>query len=124
MLQKEITCIVCPMGCSVVVTGERDDIRSISGNQCKRGEEYAKNEFSHPVRILTSTARIEGSEEPLVPLRSSKPIPRELLSTCIEEIKKLNLQAPVKRYDVLIRNILGTGADIVATRDAEKTAEG
>lgn len=120
MLRKEITCIVCPIGCSIVVTGTEDKIESIEGNQCARGEDYAKAEFFHPERILTSTAKIEGSDEPLIPLRSNKPVPKELLAECMAEIKKLRLEAPVERYQVLIPNILGTGADIVATREGKR----
>lgn len=119
MAEKKITCIVCPIGCEITVCGEGENITSIEGYTCKRGETYARNEFIHPVRILTSTAKIRGAAEPLVAVRSNKPVPKELLLDCMEEIKKLDLTAPIHRYDVLISNICNTGADIVATGNAE-----
>ena len=59
-MEKEIICTVCPMGCHITVTGEGDRVDSITGYTCKRGEEYGKQEFAHPVRILTSTVKLEG----------------------------------------------------------------
>ncbi|MEM1483895.1 DUF1667 domain-containing protein [Oscillospiraceae bacterium PP1C4] len=115
MQEKKIICIVCPIGCNITVQGEGDQIELMEGFTCKRGEEYARNEFIHPVRILTSTAKVEGSCVPLVPVRSNKPVPKELLFDCMNEIRKLNVKAPVYCQDVLIPNILGTGIDIVAT---------
>ena len=119
MSEKKITCIVCPVGCEIIVRGEGETISAIEGNDCKRGESYARSEFVHPVRILTSTAKVSNSNTPLVAVRSSKPIPKELLLDCMKEIRKLDLKAPVKRYDVLIPHILGTDADIVATGTAD-----
>ena len=55
-MEKEIICTVCPMGCHITVTGEGDRVDSITGYTCKRGEEYGKQEFAHPVRILTSVS--------------------------------------------------------------------
>ena len=119
-MEKVITCIICPIGCSITVNGEGERIDSLCGNKCKRGEEYAKNEFVRPVRILTSSALVSDAEFPLVPLRSSKPLPKDMIFDCMEEVKKLNLKAPVRRGDVLIENVLGTGVDIVATGTVEK----
>lgn len=119
MQEKKITCIVCPIGCNITVCGEGDKIECIKGFTCKRGEEYARNEFINPVRILTSTVKVEGANIPLVPVRSNKPIPKQLLFKCMEEIRKLNVKAPVHRYDIMISDILGTGADIVATGNVE-----
>ena len=119
MAEKKITCIICPIGCEITVQGEGDRIDSITGNTCKRGETYARSEFTHPTRILTSTAKVVGADVPLVPLRDYAPVPQELLFDCMAEIQKLEVKAPVKRYDVLIPNILGTGIDIVATGNVD-----
>lgn len=119
MYEKKVTCIVCPVGCEITVRGEGGNIGFIEGYTCKRGEEYARNEFLHPVRILTSTAKISGAPEPLLPVRSSKPVPKELMLQCVEEIKKLNLTAPIKSHEVLIHNILGTGTDIIASANSQ-----
>ena len=112
-------CTICPIGCNITVEGEGEAIVSITGYGCKRGIEYGKNEFSHPVRILTTTVKIAGTDQ-LLPVRSSKPIPKELIMKCMEEIKKVTISEKVKRYDVIIPNICGSTADIVATGSLEK----
>lgn len=119
-MEKQITCIICPVGCEITVCGEGEHIDSIEGFSCKRGETYARTEFIHPVRILTSTVKMEGTREPLLPVRSSMPIAKELQLACIHELRKLTVHPPVARHQVLIANILNTGADIIATAtDAE-----
>ncbi|WP_312692239.1 DUF1667 domain-containing protein [Caproiciproducens sp.] len=119
MQEKKIICTVCPIGCNITVRGGGEQIKSMEGFGCKRGEAYARSEFIHPVRILTSTAKVEGCKIPLVPVRSSKPVPKELLFKCMNEIRGLYVKAPVHRYDVLIPNILETGVDIVASGTVE-----
>lgn len=118
-MRKDMICTICPIGCNITVEGEGENIVSISGYSCKRGIEYAKNEFSHPVRILTTTVKIAGTDQ-LLPVRSSKPIPKELIMKCMEEIKKVTVSVKVKRYDIIIPNICGSASDIVATGSLEK----
>ncbi len=118
-MQKEIICTVCPVGCRITVSGEGDRIDSISGFSCRRGENYGRSEFAHPVRILTSTIRIEGASRPLIPVRSDTALAKEKLFDCMKVIRETVVQAPVRRGDVLIRNICGTGADIIASDSAE-----
>lgn len=118
MAEKRITCIICPQGCDITVDGNGDQIRAMTGHDCKRGETYARDEFIHPLRILTSTVKVSGSTVPLVAVRTNKPIPRELLFKGMEEIRKVKAVVPVKRGDVIIPNILGTGADLVSTGEA------
>lgn len=118
-MEKKIICTICPLGCHIVVNGEGEDIFSISGYTCKRGETYGRQEFSHPVRILTSTVRLSGNRQPLLAVRSDKPVPKELLFQCMEELKKVKIQPPVRRYDVVAENICGCGVNIVATDTAE-----
>lgn len=116
-MKKDIICTVCPMGCVISVEGENGRIDSIDGFTCPRGKNYAENEFISPVRILTSTAKISGAKTPLVAVRSKTPVPKDKLFECMAEIRKLNLNAPVKRGDVLINNVCGTGVDIISSAD-------
>ncbi|MCQ2449441.1 MAG: DUF1667 domain-containing protein [Clostridia bacterium] len=118
-MKKEIICTVCPTGCTITVEGEGSNISSIEGFTCPRGKQYAENEFIAPVRILTSTAKISGTKCPLIAVRSKTPVPKDKLFDCMEEIRKLNLTAPVKTGDVLIANVCGTGVDIVASGNAD-----
>jgi len=118
MTEKNIICIVCPVGCHITVRGEGQTVHSIEGNQCSRGVEYARNEFIQPVRILTTTVRVEGGRTPLLPVRSDRPVPLEKLMACMDVIKEVTVSTPVHRYQVIVPNILGTGANIVATGEA------
>ncbi len=118
-MEKQIICTVCPVGCYIKVVGEGENITSVDGYTCKRGLEYAESEFSHPVRILTTTVKLEDPKNPLIPVRSAKPLPKELIMDCMKQIKQVSLKPPVKRYDVIIENICGSGIDIVATGSAK-----
>lgn len=118
MEQKEIICTVCPMGCHITVTGQGGEIQSVTGNTCPRGEEYARNEFVRPMRLLTSVAKTEGAADmPLLAVRSDRVVPKDQIFACVEEIRGLCLTAPVHRGDVLIANVAGTGANIIASAD-------
>lgn len=114
-MKKEIICTICPIGCNIIVEGEKKKITSIIGYQCDRGLVYGENEFSHPVRILTTTVKVENSSIVLLPVRSNKPIPKELIMDCMEKIKEVITTPPIKSKDVIISNICGCGADIIAT---------
>lgn len=117
----EITCISCPMGCDVELEiDDNDQIECMEGASCKAGEKYVKNEYYNPTRILPTTARVKNGVLPLVPVKSKDPLPKELLEKAMKEIAKVELEAPVKLGDVVVKNILDTGVDIVSTRDMPK----
>ncbi len=115
-MKKEIICTVCPRGCHIRVTGNEKAVEGLEGYGCKRGIEYATNEYVNPVRILTTTVKIKGVSNDLLPVRSNKPIPKDRQFACMEVIRKAEAELPVKTYDVIVENILGTGVDIVATK--------
>lgn len=112
---KNFTCIVCPNSCLISVE-EKDGQLVISGNQCKRGEEFAKNEYTHPMRMFTSTMKIRNAKLPRIAVISSKEIPKEKIKEVQKEMSNVELTAPVKLGEVLIHDVCGTGADIVASR--------
>ena len=116
-MKKEIICTVCPRGCHINVEGDGKKAVLIEGYGCKRGLTYAEAEYSNPVRILTTTVKAEGKVNELVPVRSNNPVPQGKLFDCMEVIKKTTVKLPVKRYDVIVKDICGTGVDIVATKD-------
>lgn len=119
--EKKIICIICPQGCNITVRGDLDkgEIESIEGFTCKRGKNYAENEFIHPLRILTSSVKVEGASAPLVPVRTRTAIPKELLFKGMEEIRKITLNGKVECGDVIVENFLGTGVDLVASGSVE-----
>ena len=113
---KEIICTVGPRGCRINVEGEGEKVIKVEGYGCKRGIEYASNDFVNPVRILTTLVKIDGKENDLLPVRSNKPISKSKLFDCMAEIKKVSIKLPVKMHDVIISNVCDTGVDIVATK--------
>lgn len=115
-MKKEIICTVCPRGCHIMVEGDGDKVISAEGYSCKRGLEYANTEYAHPVRILTTLVKIDGVQSDLLPVRSNQPLPKEKLFDCMDVIRAASVKLPVKRYDVIVPNICGTGVDIVATK--------
>ena len=119
MKTKELICVSCPIGCAVTVTlDDNNEVVSVTGNTCKRGDSYARQECTHPERMLTSTVKVTGSRLPVVPVKSAKPVPKELLLDCMQEINRVIVQTPVHIGDVVLSNILNTGVDIVATNNA------
>lgn len=113
---KEVRCIVCPTGCLVHVENVNGEL-IIEGHSCKRGEEYAKEEFTAPKRILTTTMRVENGFLPLIPVRSHRAIPKERLKDTLKEIAQTVAKAPIKMGDILIKDVLGLEINIIASRD-------
>lgn len=117
MEEKKIICTICPIGCNITVKGEKGKVKEIEGNLCKRGEEYARNEFLNPKRILTSTVKINNYKLPVVSVRSDKPVPKELLFKCMEIIKKVEIDPPIFIGKIVVENILDTGVNIIVTKE-------
>jgi len=101
-----------------VTLSENGDVASVEGNACKRGLTYAHAEITHPVRQITTTVSVKDGRCPLVPVRSKKPIPKSRIFEAVGILHGLTLTAPVHCGDVVVRNILGTGIDIIAAGDA------
>lgn len=121
MAVHELTCISCPMGCPLrVETDESGKVLSVSGNTCKRGEEYGRREVTAPVRTVTSTVRVTEGNAPVVPVRTKGEIPKERIFDCMTAIRAASVQAPVSIGDVILENAAGTGVSIVATKTVER----
>lgn len=110
---KELICITCPRGCRLTV----DENLNVTGNTCPRGEVYAKNELTHPVRMVTATVKIISNLEMRLPVKTSAPIDKKLMFKVVEELDKIEVKAPIKIGDVIIKDIFGTGVDILATKN-------
>lgn len=116
-MKKEIICTVCPRGCRVTVNGDGKTVSEVEGYSCKRGLTYAEAEYTNPVRILTTTVKITGKDNELLPVRSNAPVPMVKLFECMEKIKEIAVELPVKMHQVILSNICETGVDIVATKE-------
>lgn len=114
--QQELVCIRCPIGCRMTVTHNQDGSLEVTGNSCKRGEEYAKKELTNPTRIVTSTVRIKGRKDQVLPVKTKEDIPKGKIRACMEALKQIEVEAPVAIGDVILSDVAGTGVDIVATK--------
>ena len=112
---RELTCIVCPKGCQLRVELEDKKVISVEGYTCKRGVAYAETECIAPMRTLTTTAPVEGGG--VVPVKTDKTIPKELLFDAMKEVNAVRVPKDAKLGDVVIENLLGTGANVVTTRN-------
>jgi CxxC motif-containing protein len=122
-MEKEFICIVCPKGCALKVTAASEsDVKTsdVTGHQCKRGASYAVNEWFNPVRMLTTTVRMSGSRQLLAPVKSSRPLPKALLFDCMAAVNTCTAKAPLKVGDIIIKNILDTGIDIISTSNSSE----
>lgn len=114
---RNLTCINCPMGCPLTVEMDDGRVISVSGNTCRRGELYARKEVTHSTRIVTTTVRVTGGMADMVSVKTKEDIPKGKIFECIQALKDIEVQAPVHIGDVLVKNIAGTGVDIVATKN-------
>ena len=117
---QNMICIVCPKGCHLTVSQDISGNWLVEGNACKRGEVYGIKEMTNPTRVLTSTVKIIGGPLKRLPVKTKEAIPKELLFEAMEEINKITVTAPVQVGDVLIKNLLNTGVDLVASRSMKK----
>ena len=120
-----LTCIICPMGCSMEVEVETDagghkKVTAVKDNGCKRGQQYASKELQNPTRTLTTTIKVEGGALPLVPVKTEGEVPKARLLQCMEVVRRASCKAPVKRGDILLYDLLGTGINVIACADVDR----
>ena len=123
MDEKEFTCIICPQGCRLKAVHGKNGTE-ITGFKCPRGRDYGLAEAVDPRRTLTTTVKLIDGVLNRLPVKSSQPIPKHLLFPAIEILQDIKVNAPVKLGDVIVKNILNTGADIIATRDIRRNVKG
>lgn len=114
--KRHFVCVVCPIGCEIDVVHDGSKIISMEGSKCKKSEEFVSQELIEPMRILTTTVRIQESMWPVIPVRTDKPVPKRLFPRIMRQLRRTKLQAPVNMLDVVVSDVLGTGANIIATR--------
>ncbi|MCI8326544.1 MAG: DUF1667 domain-containing protein [Lachnospiraceae bacterium] len=120
METRNLICIGCPMGCPLTVTMENGEVKDVTGNTCKRGDDYARKEVTNPTRIVTSSVIVEGGTIAAVSVKTKSDIPKEKIFDVCKALKGVSVPAPVKIGDVIISDVAGTGVEIVATKQVEK----
>ncbi len=114
-MKRNLTCIVCPMGCDVEVEYENGKVLSVVGNTCPRGKSYAESEVTNPVRTVTTT--VKSAEGKIIPVKTSAPIPKEKMFEAMNIINNAKPHLPISGGDVIIEDIFG--AKLVATQNVE-----
>lgn len=118
-------CTTCPSECLLTVEVERDadgavvEVRSVTGNSCLRGDTFAHQELTCPMRVLTTTVAVSGGDEALLPVRTAEAIPLELHAKAMDLIRGLVVKAPIRMGDVVLPNLLDTGTDLIASMDID-----
>ena len=115
-MKKELVCTGCPIGCRMDIEIDNGVVSSVSGNQCRRGKDYARQEAVIPLRVLTGNMKARGCSRPFS-VMTDRPIPKDILLACALELKKHRPALPIVMGDVVIEDILGTGSNIIATQD-------
>jgi len=110
------------MGCTIDALVEDGKLLEAHGQACKRGIVFVREELTAPRRMLTTTVRVAGGKLPLVPVRSSEPLPKEMLLRAAARLREIVLKAPVKEYEMVIGDLFGTGVDIITSREMPRTA--
>jgi len=118
--KHEFLCINCPIGCTLELTEENGEILEIAGAECKVGEKYAEEEFKNPRRRVSTTVRVSGGTLPLLPVVSESPIPKKMIRDAVEVLAEVVVDAPVADGQVIYPDILGTGVDIVSSRELDE----
>ncbi|NLW65186.1 MAG: DUF1667 domain-containing protein [Clostridiales bacterium] len=116
-MTKELICITCPNSCRISAELGENGTVSVSGNLCPRGEIFASNELTCPKRSLTTTVRTVFGDMPVLPVRTAGEIPKEMIMDAMAVLSGLVIRERVKCGDVVVRSILDTGCDVIATLD-------
>ena len=121
----QFNCTTCPSECLLTVEVERDadgavvEVRSVTGNSCPRGDTFAHQELTCPMRVLTTTVAVSGGDEALLPVRTAEAIPLAFHAQAMDLIRGLVIEAPIRMGDVVLDDILGTNINLVASIDID-----
>ncbi|HCL03373.1 MAG TPA: molybdopterin oxidoreductase, partial [Lachnoclostridium phytofermentans] len=114
METRVFTCIRCPMGCELTATINDNGMVTVKGNACIRGEQYARKELTNPLRALTTTVRVVGGTQAMVPVRTKGDIPKEKIMDGIRQLKQIQVTAPIQIGEVIVENLVNTGVAVIA----------
>ncbi len=116
-ITEEMICITCPMGCTLEVTHDDETVLNVEGNTCKRGLTYVQRELTDPRRMVATTVTVKGGLHPLVPVYTREPFPKPRIFDLLAKIREVEVEAPVEVNQVVLRDALDTGIDVIASRD-------
>lgn len=120
MKETELVCVNCPKGCHVIVTLDDGKVTEVKGYSCEQGLTYARQEVIRPMRVLTSTVKLEGGMDRVIPVITDGEIPLDIWREAMAEIKTISVKAPIKINDIISKNFMDTGVDLIASRTMNK----
>ena len=119
MERRDLICIGCPIGCALSVEIEGNEVVSVTGNTCNRGDAYARKEVISPTRIVTSSVKVEGGALAAVSVKTKQDIPKTKIFDCVRALKDVSVKAPVRIGDIIVKDVAQTGVDVVATKNVD-----
>lgn len=120
--RHSFVCINCPLSCSLELTEENGEVLEVTGNDCKVGARYAEEEFRDPRRVVTTTVAVRKGMLPLLPVRTETAIPKRLVADAVGVLAGVVVEAPVHGGQVVYRDIMDTGVDVIASRDLARNS--
>jgi len=120
MTKRKLICVSCPVGCEILVELSDGQVQRLEGNRCKRGETYARQETIEPMRVLATSVKVLGGDRPVASIKTDSPVPKAMIPEIMEFVRALAVDAPVGIGQVLTSNVLGSGANLIATRPVSK----
>lgn len=122
----QFNCSTCPSECLLTVEVERDadgavvEVRSVAGNSCPRGDKFAHQELTCPMRVLTTTVAVSSGDETLLPVRTAEAIPLALHAQAMNLIRGLVVNAPIRMGDIMLEDLLDTNINLIASMDIDR----
>ena len=120
---SEYICVTCPVGCALRATVEGSNLLEVRGQSCQRGFDFVLEELTDPRRTLTTTVQVNHGALPLVPVRSTAPLPKHMVMQVARALRTILIEAPIVEHQVVMSSVFGTGIDMVTTRDLERCCE-
>ncbi len=108
---KELVCIVCPNGCKLTIDGEG----SVENAKCPKGVEFATEEMTNPMRTVCSTVATTFPDFPVLPVRTSQPIPKSKIPELMVLINAVIIKTPLSRGEVILEDLFGSDADLISS---------
>ena len=115
--EVELICTACPQGCTLTAVIENGEVIEVRGYNCKKGLDYGVAEMTDPRRMVATTVKVKNGFHPLLPVYTERPVPKPLIPQILDEIRKVEVTAPVRMKSVIVENVLGTGVYVLASRD-------
>lgn len=115
-MNQTITCIGCPMGCPLELTIIDGELQEVTGHDCKRGVDYAHQEFRDPRRMVSTTVACRHGLWARLPVRTAAPIPKGKVLEVARALHGIQVDAPVEMGQIIMENAGGTGIAVIATR--------